>query len=175
MKAPFILRHNITALLAARKETATSLARYCGNHKTWASQFLTGKRDELQLEDIDKIADFFGIANYQLFQPGINTLTERRRTLDRRASQERRIGHQGRQLAGLRTELNKLPAIASAHGPQITTRPSASPEPVKRILARAEAEIHAFYAREQTPAARVDRSSLPERRRKSSGSHTPPK
>src|SRR6185436_8167489 len=38
MKASFLLRANIGSLLAARRESASALARYVGKHKTWLSK-----------------------------------------------------------------------------------------------------------------------------------------
>lgn len=172
MKANALLKENIDALLRARGQSRKDLAQWCRRTESWISKIFRNPNKEFPMQYLDRAADFFGVQPYQLFQPGISTLTERRTGLERRTATDRRIGHPGRHLAGLRTELNKLPAIASAHGPPSATRPSASPEPVKRILARAEAEIHAFYAREQAPAPRVERPTPVERRGKSSGSHT---
>ena len=47
----------------------------------------------MPLKYLDRIADFFGIATYQLLQPGISPLTERRSGLDRRLGRDRRISH----------------------------------------------------------------------------------
>lgn len=106
--ALYLLRRNITALLLARKESQQSLAFSLGHHKTWLNKFLNGDR-EIQFKDLDKIADFFGISAYQLFQPGIADLTERRSGKDRRSGRERRIGHTGR--AFLRVDA----AVGTAH------------------------------------------------------------
>lgn len=163
MKAPFIVRQNLGSLLAGRKETAAALARYVGKHKTWMSQFLTGKRSELQLSDLDKIADFFGIATYQLFQPGISTLTERRSRTDRRTGRDRRIGHDVRMLGGLRTELNKLPSVHSSHAnPPVRAGGESVPEPVRAILADAERRIAVYYAESgrQAPSPRASRAHV---------------
>jgi hypothetical protein len=40
---------------------------------------------------LDAFADYFGIETYQLFQPGISQLTERRSGGDRRATADRRV------------------------------------------------------------------------------------
>lgn len=174
MKANALLKENIDALLRARGQSRKDLAQWCRRTESWISKIFRNPNKEFPMQYLDRAADFFGVQPYQLFQPGISTLTERRTGLERRTASDRRIGHPGRHLAGLRTELNKLPAIASGHGP-LTTRPSASPEPIRRILAQAEKEIFAFYARGQVAAPRMDRPALPERRRKSGGSHTPTK
>lgn len=76
------------ALLVARNENAASLATWCNHDKSWASKVLAGDR-EPQLKDLDRIADFFGIDTYMLFQPGIEPLLERRRG-DRRKGIDRR-------------------------------------------------------------------------------------
>lgn len=92
MRAANQLRENIRSLLEARHENQKDLAFYLKRHPTTISKFLKGQR-EVQLSDLDGIADFFGIATYQLFQPGISLLTERRSGLDRRKGRERRISH----------------------------------------------------------------------------------
>jgi len=92
MKAQYLLRENIKALLRARKEDAINLARWLDHDKSWINKILNGHR-EMQIEDFDRVADFFGIATYQLFQPGISSLTERRIGSDRRSGKERRVGH----------------------------------------------------------------------------------
>lgn len=169
LKAPFVIRQNLSALLAARKETPSALARYVGKHKTWISQFLTGKRDELQLGDLDKIAAFFGIATYQLFQPGISRLTERRSSIERRTGQERRVGHNRRLLESLQSELNKVPHFSRTeeldrHGA------TALPSPVYHILTEAERRIAQYYATHSPEGAPVGqtRATLATRRRRNS-------
>lgn len=176
-KALIVLKRNLAHLLTDRKENQATLARAVGHSKAWINKFLndTTDRTEIKIKDVDQLASFFGVEPYQLFQPGISRLTERRTGVERRSGRERRIGAQGRQLAGLRTELNKVPSMASLHGSQTSSRPSASPEPIQRILARTEAEIHAFYAGRQAPTSRVSRAAAPERSRKAGRSHAPAK
>lgn len=171
LRALYLLRENIGALLAARKESQASLAQYCGHQKAWINKFLNDQ-DAVQgrgvsIPDLDKIAGFFGLQTFQLFQPGISALTERRSAADRRMGHERRIGHSGRQLAGLRAELNKLPAIASAHGSQTAARPSALPPAIQRIIAEAERQIHAYSVGQQTPTHGPTRAAKSRRHRKS--------
>lgn len=101
------LRQNIAALLRERKEDQKTLAFTMGRHPTTINKFLKGSR-ELQLADLDKIAQFFGLATYQLFQPGISSVTERRQGRDRRSGRDRRVGHIGRQLHAL--------SLQHAHG-----------------------------------------------------------
>lgn len=172
-KAVHVLRENIRSLLAGRKEDQVTLARWCGHEKSWINKFLNEGRG-LRIPDLDGIASFFGIDPYQLFQPGISSLTERRISGDRRIGADRRIGHAGRQLASLRTELDKLPRTqGAAHGVASSTRLPAA-DPIQRILARAERDIAAVYAGQQAPTARPRRAKLPRGDRKIRGSGTDP-
>src|SRR4051812_44848470 len=91
MTAARRLAENVSALLAARHQKQTELARWCRRSDVWVSQFLRGERN-WQLDDLDRVADFFGLALYQLFQPGISAVTERRSGVERRGKQDRRIG-----------------------------------------------------------------------------------
>lgn len=97
LKAPYILAQNIKSLLTARHQTAKSLAVWCRHSEPWIGKFLAGKR-EVQLRDLDRIADFFGLATYQLFQPGISPLTERRKGRDRRGGRDRRVSNAFREM-----------------------------------------------------------------------------
>lgn len=91
MKSSSLFKHNIDALLRARGQTRHDLAMWCRRTDAWLSKIL-GKDDRnLPLKYLDRIADFFGLAPYQLFQPGITPLTERRRA-ERRCGLDRRIG-----------------------------------------------------------------------------------
>lgn len=105
MKSPALLRAHIADLLMIRKEDQQALARYCGHERSWINKVINGHR-ELQIQDLDRIADFFGIATYQLFQPGISPISERRERKDRRQGQERRIGHQQRELHNVAEDMN---------------------------------------------------------------------
>lgn len=97
MKASVLLKHNIDTLLKARHQTRHDLAvwvRQSTDAKKvdpWISQIFTRPDREFQMKYLDRIADFFGIAVYQLFQPGISPLTERRKGRDRRGGRDRRI------------------------------------------------------------------------------------
>lgn len=92
MKAELLLIENIKALLQARKEDASTLASSLGHDKSWINKILNGHR-KMQIEDFDHVSDFFGIATYQLFQPGISRYTERRSGKERRTGCDRRVGH----------------------------------------------------------------------------------
>lgn len=83
-----LFRQNVSALLANRGQNMADLAFHCGHDKSWASKILRGDRDP-QLADFDRIADFFGLYVYQLLQPGISPLLERR-IGERRTGRDRR-------------------------------------------------------------------------------------
>lgn len=99
------MRNNVRALLYARKESQADLASWLKHSRSWINKFLNGER-QVQLKDLDRIADFFGLATYQLFQPGISPITERR-IQERRKGRDRRIGHAGRELRALATVVDK--------------------------------------------------------------------
>ena len=104
MKAQLLLRENIKALLQARKEDASALASWLQHDKSWINKILNGHRD-MQIEDYDRVADFFGIATYQLFQPGISRYTERRSGKERRAGRDRRVGHAFRVMGEMASDI----------------------------------------------------------------------
>jgi transcriptional regulator with XRE-family HTH domain len=104
MKAVQLLSNNISALLRARGQTQHDLAQWCHHSDVWLSNFLKGMR-QIQLKDLDRIADFFGIATYQLFQPGLTAATERRSAKDRRAGRERRISHAQKNMMALAADI----------------------------------------------------------------------
>jgi hypothetical protein len=91
LKAPLLLKHNIDSLLRARGQTRKELAIWCRRTESWISQIFTESTRGIPLKYLDRIADFFGIATYQLFQPGISPLTERRSGFDRRKVRDRRL------------------------------------------------------------------------------------
>src|SRR3990167_6415483 len=91
MKAEYLLKANIDTLLRARHQTRHDLALWCRRSDAWLSKILGKDNRNIPLEYLDRIADFFGIATYQLFQPGISPLTERRKGLDRRSGKDRRL------------------------------------------------------------------------------------
>lgn len=105
MRADRILSENVLALLRARGQNQRDLAQWCGHSETWLSSILRGERNFV-VRDYDKIADFFGIAVYQLFQPGISPLTERRKGRDRRSGRDRRISHAQREMMTLRESID---------------------------------------------------------------------
>jgi transcriptional regulator with XRE-family HTH domain len=92
LRAVNLLRENIRSLLRARGTNQKELSFFLRRHPTTINKFLKGTR-EVQLADLDRMADFFGLATYQLFQPGISPLTERRSGKERRKLPDRRIGY----------------------------------------------------------------------------------
>lgn len=91
IKAHHLLKQNIDALLKARGQKRKELAGWCRRSEGWLSQIFTDDDRNLPLKYLDRIAEFFGLATYQLFQPGISPLTERRSGIDRRKGKDRRI------------------------------------------------------------------------------------
>lgn len=91
MKASYLLKTNIDKLLQARHQSQHDLAQWCRRSDAWLSKILGKDNRNIPLAYLDRIADFFGIATYQLFQPGISPLTERRKTADRRSGADRRV------------------------------------------------------------------------------------
>ena len=85
-----LLAANIQTLLRERGQTQKELAVHCKHSEVWISKILCGDR-AVRLKDLDFVANFFGIATYQLFQPGISPLTERRSNRDPRSGRDRRI------------------------------------------------------------------------------------
>jgi transcriptional regulator with XRE-family HTH domain len=90
MKANLLLKQNIKALLRGRGQTQRDLAQWCRRSETWISHIFTSDTRGVPLKYLDRIADFFGIATYQLLQPGITPLTERR-AHTRRTGADRRV------------------------------------------------------------------------------------
>ena len=133
--ALYLLRRNITDLLRARHETQKSLAFAVGHDKSWLNKFLNGGRG-IQMKELDRIADFFGLAPYQLFQPGITGLTERRGATDRRSGRERRVGHVAR-------EMRNLDAVVAKAHPRRGSREAVAISPSEHLLIE--------HARQLTP------------------------
>lgn len=107
MKASQLLIRNVLALLHDRNLNQHDLAQWCHHSDPWLSYFLKGRR-QIQMKDLDRIADFFGIATYQLFQPGLTQETERRSGRDRRKNRDRRISHAQRNMIAVATEIDRL-------------------------------------------------------------------
>ena len=106
--ALWVLRENIAALLSAQRKTQHDLAFSLGRGRSWINKFLQGTR-EIQMKDLDGIAAFFHIQTYQLFQPGISQMTERRSGSDRRQGFERRTPENQQAMVKMASQLAALP------------------------------------------------------------------
>lgn len=90
-KANYLMKTNVDALLRRRHYNREDLSRYCRREVSWASKILNDERRWFPMKYWDRISDFFGVATYQLLQPGaFSVLTERRRG-DRRSGKDRRV------------------------------------------------------------------------------------
>src|SRR5581483_11431756 len=152
--ALYQLRENIKSLLYGRKESQVALAFSLGKTKSWINKFLNGQR-EIQLKDLDRIADFFGIATYQLFQPGVSRLTERRSGFDRRSQKDRRISHETRLARDLEQRVR----------PRGTTEAASPADSALRALI-ADFERRATRLLSQTDAGRQAATARPRTARK---------
>lgn len=172
LKATHQLRANVKALLIARKDDQKDLAFAIGRHPTTISKFLGGQR-ECQLEDVDAMADFFGLSAYQLFQPGMSALTERRRGTERR-QRTRRQGHAQRILRDVASETERVRLDAggrgAAHDP-----PSSLAEELGRLTDEYETRLNTLLSqaqsRGQAAGAGKALQGSRQRRRAASGSH----
>src|SRR5688572_6986034 len=90
LKSHLLLKENIDALLEARHLRRKDLALWCRRSEAWLSQIFTSPERNVPLKYLDRIADFFNLATYQLFQPGISGLYERRKA-ERRSGKDRRL------------------------------------------------------------------------------------
>jgi len=95
LRADLLLVENIRALLQARGIEDQALAMWCGHRPAWLSKILAHERG-VQIKELGKIADFFGLAVSDLFQFGISTMNERRRK-ERRSLHDRRTGRDRRE------------------------------------------------------------------------------
>lgn len=85
------MKMNVDALLRGRRLARKDLADWCRRSESWISKIMIlDSPREFPLKYWDKIADFFGISTYQLIQPGVHSLTERRKG-QRRTGVERRV------------------------------------------------------------------------------------
>lgn len=91
MQANRQIKQNVAALLKGRRVAQRDLAQWCRRSESWMSKSLDLNSPRvIPLKYWDKIADFFGIATYQLLQPGISAVTERRKS-QRRSGEDRRV------------------------------------------------------------------------------------
>lgn len=107
LRPEVMLARNIQALLRARGHDMAGLAAFCRHGTPWISKILAGDRN-VQVNDLGKIADFFGLTVPDLFQYGIDPLLERRRTArrvsERRSGEDRRTKTQKRDSAWVHPE-----------------------------------------------------------------------
>ena len=90
MRATLLLKENVQDLLRRHGYTQRDLAQYCRCTESWLSHIYADADRAIPSKYLDSIADFFGLAVYQLFLPGVSRSTERRSGLDRRKTGERR-------------------------------------------------------------------------------------
>jgi hypothetical protein len=89
-RANATLKANVDAILKARGQTREDLSKWCRREVSWASKILNDPNRWFPNPYLDRVADFCGLQVYQLFQPGISPLTERR-VRDRRTGKDRRM------------------------------------------------------------------------------------
>lgn len=111
LKATYLFIGNVKELIEKRHHTQKELADWCRHSEVWISKILKGER-EAQMKDLDRIADFFGLATYQLFQPGVTAVTERRRGPDRRSGKDRRVSNAVRVMREVEAEIDRARASA---------------------------------------------------------------
>jgi hypothetical protein len=95
LRAEDLLAENIRTLLSRRGIDHGALAAWCGHKPPWISKILKSSRG-VQMKDLGKIADFFGLTVAQMFQHGISELAERRQG-EQRSWDDRRTGRDRRQ------------------------------------------------------------------------------
>lgn len=93
LRANLLLKQNIDGLLRDRGYTRKDLAQWCHRTEGWISKIFRRPEREFPLKYLDRMADFFGLQPWQLFQPGITRASERRKRIDRRQRAERRVAN----------------------------------------------------------------------------------
>jgi hypothetical protein len=157
MRAGELLKHNIKALLKARHQTQRDLAQWCRRDESWLGHALNEPQRGIPIQYLDRIADFFGIATYQLLQPGISALTERR-VAERRKGRDRRLGHTARVMLGpVAAELARVRGARSADAE--THTPGA--DPLRALVAEFEERAAALLADEARRQAPDHRGTVP--------------
>lgn len=177
LKALHILRQNIRQLLAERHESAAALALHLGyKNRASVTKFLNDQRTGFEMGRLDKLSSWFGLPVYQLFQPGISRLTERRHGSDRRSGHDRRVGHARRSVVELRASLPPERRHASNTAETQTPTPTplhAAVERLERDIARL---VQSGAFREQDPTPHRAVAAARPRARAPRGPHarTPP-
>lgn len=127
MRADRILAENILGLLRLHSTKQRDLAIWCRHSDVWLTNIIKGNR-EIQIKDLDRMADFFGLATYQLFQPGVSERTERRAGIDRRRQKERRISHETKLARDLEARLKPT------KGGRAHVEEAAVPDPLREVF-----------------------------------------
>lgn len=163
MRANQLVKENVKTLLSLRHQHAKDLAQWCYRSESWISKILKEARRKFSISDLDRIADFFGIATYQLFQPGISTLTERRLQHERRTGRERRIGRSQQLMVEVAAELSRV------RSPKAHEEAPLSAKNVETLVASFERQLAALLptrtnARDETAMAGARKPSTRPRR-----------
>lgn len=140
VKAERLINDNISALLTTRGLNQKELAQWCRKTEVWISFKLSGKR-QWSVDELDRVADFFGVAAYQLLQPGIAKTTERRRGRDRREGRDRRQSAAQRVMHEVGIEVES----ARAHGGASSN--SALISEIRRLTTKHERELSDLISR----------------------------
>jgi hypothetical protein len=157
MKAASLLKANIDALLRARHQTNHDLAQWCRRSDAWLSKILGKDNRNVPLEYLDRIADFFGLATYQLFQPGLTGLLERRKG-DRRTGRDRRLSalnHQVRE--SVSAAIADLSATDVADLLRLRSLPQAARDSARTAIQALERSAHEA-ARQGKPRPHAERA-----------------
>lgn len=170
--ATWVLRENVRALLKLQNKSQLDLSMACGHpSKSWANKFINGAR-EVQLEDLDRIAQFFHVETYQLFVPGIAGHTERRSGRDRRSGSERRIGDDLRSMVKLRPYVGTTAQRGLLHAPESALKDQPGKHDIaslssqfKRLSHEAAIKAQQLEAREQAAVPRGPVPKVPRVRR----------
>jgi hypothetical protein len=172
MKAARILSENVAALLRLKGYKQTDLAQWCKRSDPWVSQFLRGERT-WQLDDLDKVADFFGLNTYDLFRPGIAQRTDRR-SGQRRVIKDRRVRHDVRMAQQLEAQIETARPHRKDLDGDRSTAAAAQARQLHALIAdfarRVSTLIPSTDTGGQTPSPRARRATISGRHRGAHGS-----
>lgn len=156
MNASLLLKANVDALLRVQHKQRKDLALWCRKSESWISKIYREERRRFPITMLDRIADFFGVAVYQLLQPGMAAHSERRLG-ERRTGKDRRLTPNGQTMLAAAAEREpyrpgwKVRPHVAAETPHIAE--------IKRLSEQFERQITALLARTeprgQAPTARV--------------------
>lgn len=133
MKAEQLVKTNVAALLKIHHKHQKDLAQWCHRGESWISKIFKEQRREFPNKYLDRIADFFGLATYQLFQPGISRESERRRT-NRRIGKERRISAELRLMQETAAEVDRVRPVTGTSRHADEARAIATNAKIHRVL-----------------------------------------